>query len=177
MFSDQRVCLFLTFDWRKIKEQIAERKTYWIYKLIFESIVIMKPVSINNNTICLRPSEIVWKVLEKERIFSKVADFLTWALPFFILTFSMNFPVISLTVQKQPSRGVLKKRCSENMPQIGKRTPMPKLLCNFIEIALQHKCSPVNLLHIIRTPFHKNTSGRLLLTVGPRPNKFWTLYF
>ena len=29
-------------------------------------------------------------------------------------------------LQKQPSRGVLKKRCSENMQQIYKRTPMPK---------------------------------------------------
>ena len=37
-----------------------------------------------------------------------------------------------------------------------------KLLCNFIEIKLRHGCSPVNLLHITRTPFLKNTSGRLL---------------
>ena len=34
---------------------------------------------------------------------------------------------------------------------------------NFIEIALQHVCSPVNLLHIFRTPFTKNTSGGGLL--------------
>ena len=32
-----------------------------------------------------------------------------------------------------------------------------------IEITLRHGCSPVNLLHIFRTPFHKSTSGRLLL--------------
>ena len=38
-----------------------------------------------------------------------------------------------------------------------------KLLCSFIEIGLRHGCSPVNLLHIFRTPFLKNTSGRLLL--------------
>ena len=38
-----------------------------------------------------------------------------------------------------------------------------KLVCNFIEISLQHECSPVNLLHIFRTPFLKNTSGRLLM--------------
>ena len=37
-----------------------------------------------------------------------------------------------------------------------------KLLCNFIEILLQHRCSPVNLLHFSRTP-PKNTSGWLLL--------------
>ena len=29
-------------------------------------------------------------------------------------------------VQKQPTRGVLKKRCYENMQQIYRRTPMPK---------------------------------------------------
>ena len=42
---------------------------------------------------------------------------------------------------------------------------MPK--CDFnkvaIEIALRHGCSPVNVLHIFRTPHPKNTSGRLLL--------------
>ena len=38
-----------------------------------------------------------------------------------------------------------------------------KLLCNFIEIAIRHGCSPVNLLHIFRIPFSKNTSGKLLL--------------
>ena len=46
---------------------------------------------------------------------------------------------------EQPSRGVLKKRYSENIQS------------NFIEVTLQHGCSPVNLLHIFRTPFPKNT--------------------
>ena len=36
-------------------------------------------------------------------------------------------------------------------------------ICNFIEIALQHGCSPVNLLHIFWTLFLKNTSGWLRL--------------
>ena len=40
------------------------------------------------------------------------------------------------------------------------------LLCGFIEIALRHGCSPVNLLHVFNTPFSKNTSGRLLLLRG-----------
>ena len=31
------------------------------------------------------------------------------------------------------------------------------LLCNFIEITLRHGCYPVNLPHIFRTPFAKNT--------------------
>ena len=38
-----------------------------------------------------------------------------------------------------------------------------KIQNNFIEITLQHGCSPVNLLHIFRTPFPKNTSGGMLL--------------
>ena len=44
------------------------------------------------------------------------------------------------------------------------------LLCNFIEIALQNGCSPVNLLHIFRTPFPKNTSGWLLLEICKSTN-------
>ena len=48
-----------------------------------------------------------------------------------------------LYMQEQPSRGVLMKRCSENMQQIYRRTPMPKfdlnkIASNFIEITLQH---------------------------------------
>ena len=69
---------------------------------------------------------------------------------------------------KQPSRGVLRKRCSESIQQIYRRAPMLK--CNFnkvarnvIEILLRYGCSFVNLLIIFRTPFPKNTSGGLLL--------------
>ena len=45
------------------------------------------------------------------------------------------------TIKKQPSRGVIKKRCSENMQQIYRRTPIPKydfnkLLCNFLKTTL-----------------------------------------
>ena len=40
-----------------------------------------------------------------------------------------------LNLQKQPSRGVLKKRCSEKMQQIYSRTPMPK--CHFNKVAKQ----------------------------------------
>ena len=46
------------------------------------------------------------------------------------------------------------------------RSPISiKLLCNFTEIALKHGCSPVNLLHIFRTPLYRNTSGGLLLFI------------
>ena len=40
-----------------------------------------------------------------------------------------------------------------------------KLQSSFIEITLRHGCSPVNLVHIFRTPFPKNASRGLLLTI------------
>ena len=36
-------------------------------------------------------------------------------------------------LQKEPLRGVLQKRCSENMQQIYRRTPMPKSDFNEVE--------------------------------------------
>ena len=67
--------------------------------------------------------------------------------------------------QKQRSRGVLRKRYSENMLQIYRRTPMTK--CDFKKVAKQlyfrHVCSPVTLRHIFRTYFPKKTSRRLVL--------------
>ena len=45
----------------------------------------------------------------------------------------------------------------------NQKQPSRDVLCNFIEIVLLHECSPVNLLHLFRTPFFKNISGCLLL--------------
>ena len=58
-------------------------------------------------------------------------------------------------IQKQPSRGVPRKGCSENMQQIYRRTTMPKYDFNMqlIEITLLRGYSPENLLHIFRTNF------------------------
>ena len=86
---------------------------------------------------------------------------------------SMNILVNTLgyrEVQKQPPRGVLSKRCYENIQQIYRRHPCHsaisiKLQCNFIEITLQHGHSPVNLLHIFITSFTNNTFWWLLLEV------------
>ena len=42
-------------------------------------------------------------------------------------------------------------------------------MCNFSKVVLftrRHGCSPINLLHIFRTPFYKNTSEGLLPTLG-----------
>ena len=46
--------------------------------------------------------------------------------------------------------------------------PCRRLLCNFIEIALRHACSPVNLLHIFRTTFANSTTRRLLFRILSR---------
>ena len=85
-----------------------------------------------------------------------------------LLFTTTNFFLRCFLLQKQPSRRVLRKKCSENMQQIYRRRPIRKcgfktFQSNFIEIALRHGCSPVNLLHNFRTPFLKNTSGWLLL--------------
>ena len=64
--------------------------------------------------------------------------------------------VIAFHLLKQPTRSVLRKRCSENMQQVYRRTPMSK--CDFNKAATQ-----LNFLHIFRTTFSRNTSGGLLL--------------
>ena len=76
----------------------------------------------------------------------------------------------------RPLWGVPRKRCSEKMQQIYRKTPMPK--CDFNKVAKQIYwnrtlawCSPVNLLHIFRTPFLKNITVWLLtILVRPRSN-------
>ena len=61
-------------------------------------------------------------------------------------------------------KGVL-KICSKFTGEHPCRSEISvKLQSNFIEIALRHGCSLVNLLDIFRIPFPKNTSGRLLLS-------------
>ena len=60
-------------------------------------------------------------------------------------------------------KGVLKK-CSKFTRGHPCRSAISiKFLENFVEMALRHGCSPVNLLHIFRTLFPKNTFERLLL--------------
>ena len=64
-------------------------------------------------------------------------------------------------------KGVL-KTCSKLTGEHPCRSAIPvKLQNNFIEVALRHGCSQVNLLHIFRTRSPKNTSGRLLLKKAP----------
>ena len=91
----------------------------------------------------------------------------------FWLYFQIVKALWSSKMEKQPSRGVLSKRCSE---LYWNHTSAWVFSCefaayfqntfyysNFIEITLRYGCSPVNLVHIFRTLFTKNTSERLLL--------------
>ena len=60
------------------------------------------------------------------------------------------------------------QRYPENMQQIYRRTPMPKcdfnkVECNFIAYLQLSIISPVNLLHIFRTPCPMNSSEWLLV--------------
>ena len=70
--------------------------------------------------------------------------------------------------QKQPPTGVLKKRCSENMQQIYRRTPMPKSDFNYVAFQLywNHTTAWVfscKFAAYCQNTFLRNTSGWLLL--------------
>ena len=84
--------------------------------------------------------------------------------------------------KKQPLRGVPRKSVLKICCKFTGEHPWRgvisiKLLCNFIEITHRHGCPPLNLLHIFRIPFFKNTSGWLLLNyaiflfIGVRSNE------
>ena len=64
------------------------------------------------------------------------------------------------------SRGVL-KICSKFTGEHPCQSVISvKLLCSFIKIILRHGCSPLNMLHIFKTPFYKNIHVGLLLIFG-----------
>ena len=84
----------------------------------------------------------------------------------------LNFNVFSNT----STWHALKANCRSSHPEVFLEKGVLKICSKFtgehpcqsaisinIDIALRHGCSPVNLLHIFRTTFLKNTSGRLLL--------------
>ena len=71
-------------------------------------------------------------------------------------------------LRKQPSIGVLTKRCSENMPQIYRRMPMPN--CDFNKIAFQLYRNQTSawvfsfkFAAYFQNFFSRNTSGGVLL--------------
>ena len=83
--------------------------------------------------------------------------------------FKIGFSSFSISRSSRPEvflrEGVL-KICSKLTAVHPRRSVISiKLQSNFIEIAFRHRCSTVNLLHILRTPFLKKASGRLLLHI------------
>ena len=83
---------------------------------------------------------------------------------------STSLPYLTSNLVKQKERrtrpevlltkGVL-KICSKFTGEHPCRSAiLIKLLCNFIESALRHGCSPVNLLHTSRTPFPSSNGVR-----------------
>ena len=74
-----------------------------------------------------------------------------------------NYSKNYLCVTRPLGKGVMKICSKFNAEQTCQSVISIKLLSNFIEITLRHGCSPVNLLHIFRTPFTENTFWRLLL--------------
>ena len=104
-------------------------------------------------------------------LISSFLRLLTYYLSLLCLLFIL-FRYWFYTWQEQPSKGALRKRCSENIQQIYRTTPMSKF--DFDKVALQlywnslqNGCSPVNILHNFRTLLSKNTSGGLLLRLPP----------
>ena len=85
--------------------------------------------------------------------------FYSYAITSFIAQTSQN--------RSRPPEVFLGKRvlkiCSK-FTEKHRRVISAKLICNFTEITLRHGCSAVNLLHVFRTSFYKDTSEGLLLT-------------
>ena len=79
-----------------------------------------------------------------------------WSLPDSVVRF----------IQKQPSRGALKKRCFENMQQIYRRTHTPKHYFNNVALQLYWNRTSARAFSCkFVTPFLKNTCVRLLLFI------------
>ena len=69
----------------------------------------------------------------------------------------ISINLLSKFIEEHPCRSVISINLLSKFIEIKLRHG------KFIEIKLRHGCSPVNLLHIFRTPFSKNTSGWLFL--------------
>ena len=80
---------------------------------------------------------------------------------FICLTFNPEY-----YLQKQPSKGVFRKRCPENMQQIYRRTPMSK--CNFNNATLCKALISIMKLYwnlTLTCSFYKNTSEGSFLSI------------
>ena len=89
----------------------------------------------------------LFQILQKERLFISY-DNQVFLVVISLLASSKKSLPLPFTWQKQPTRSVVRER--------------------FSKITLRYCCSPVNLLYIFRTPFYKNTSWGLFLTLGKK---------
>ena len=98
------------------------------------------------------------------RLFSQKQDHFSYEIEVVITISNMMEKYCVLKKQFSRGRGIKNalKKCSKFIVEHLSRSAISiKLLCNW------HGCCPVNLLHIFRTPFPKNTSGGLLLVLDP----------
>ena len=101
-------------------------------------------------------------LLGKERKFNIYQTFRGRPGSLLNVSYTLNLRPASRNPQKQPPIDVLKKRCSENVQQIYRGTPMPK--CDFKQLYSNHISAWVfscKFAAIFRTPFPRNTSGWL----------------
>ena len=82
-----------------------------------------------------------------------------------------NILIYNSIFRKQLDRRIIRKNYKSSRPEVLRKGVLKiwtkltgTLLCNFIEVALRHGCSPVNLLHFFGTPSPRNTSEWLLLS-------------
>ena len=80
---------------------------------------------------------------------------------------NLNYDYLEAAIERCSQKKMFWKYAANSQEKRPCRSKISiKLESNFIEITLGHGCSPVNLLHIFRAPFLKNTSGRLLLNIA-----------
>ena len=107
-----------------------------------------------------------WMIKALYYLCKKISIIVVWYGPKYVLIYSFT----KNKWQKQPPEMFLGKGALNMCSKFRRENPCRsvislKLLCSFIEIALRHGCSLLNLLHVFRTPFYKNTYGGLLLNV------------
>ena len=118
--------------------------TFFFYVFHFQSSFWNLSVKINFHKILSPRYYVPWKSLEEfvKMIVYVASSFIfqfstcftkKWTPHRTVTCLRMHF-VFKSNLQKQPSRGALRKRCSKNIQPIYRRTPMPKW---FIEITLQ----------------------------------------
>ena len=124
-----------------------------LYPLLLSFIAFVSyfvpPYKVNEGITCVSPCT---------SSFVDLSSFFQFDLSLSLLSLRSTHPKAYL------GKGVLKKICSEFTGERPCESVISiKLFCNFIEITLRQLVSPFNLLHIFRTLFPKDTSGRLLL--------------